>query len=110
VPHVWVVFSDAVRGMRGSRDCDFSTTCCGCELVLSLDQVLVDARDQWELVYRCPSCSAPVLIVSTPTVVPWVERGHVVGSWMIRNPRDLIVKPRGAGRGLVLPASPAALD
>ena len=110
MPYVWTVYSDAFRGARGSTDDDFQTTCAGCGTLLTLDQAEVDMTDPLEVIYSCPNGCGPVMVVGVAPPIRWEERGHVIGKWIIRNPFDVTFHPRGAGSGILIPASPAALD
>jgi hypothetical protein len=71
------------------REDNIVTTCRVCGTLQSLDRATLDQADPLETVYRCLNGCEPILIVTTPGVVPWEGRGYRLGDWVIRNPGDL---------------------
>lgn len=86
------------------------TSCPECAAEQAVAEATFDESDTLEAVYTCREGCGPILIVSTPGVVPWEGRGYRMGDWMIRNPKDLFIRPAGRLNVVVLPASPHALD
>jgi len=75
-----------------------------------LDQALRLDADWFEVVYRCASCTDPILVVSTAGALPWEGRGLEVGLWMIRNPTELFVRVHSFTDERWIPAAPSALE
>jgi hypothetical protein len=108
MPRAAVVLSQSVRG-AGLAEADIRTNCPSCGLAQRLDEALYIDEDPYESYYRCASCMEPVLIVSTPSVVPWEGRGYQVGSWVIRNPSDVYYREAAFSDEHKIPAAPDAL-
>jgi hypothetical protein len=108
MPKVCDVMPVAAGGQPLTDD-QMHTSCPGCGLSQSLDQATLNETDPLETIYCCMGCQAPILIVSTPGVVPWQGRGYRLGDWSIRNPNDLHVLQSGSAE-VLLPASANALD
>ena len=93
-----------------AREQDIWTTCRRCGKTVRLNAATVDTSDPLEVTYSCPVGCGPILIVSSPGVVPWEGRGYRLGDWMLRNPSDLFCQGRGMSPAAKIPASPHALD
>jgi hypothetical protein len=103
------VLSAAV-GRPGVSEADIRTTCPSCGRAQRLDEALYLDEDRFEAFYRCATCTEPILVVSSPTVVPWEGRGTRIRDWMIRNPSDMFIRVHQAADETRIPAAPHALD
>jgi hypothetical protein len=103
------VLSDFPNPVR-VEESDCWTSCPTCGQVQAASLAGVDRSESLVTTYICTKGCGPILIISTPGVVPWEGRGYRVGDWMIRNPTDLFFRPRGAERDVLIPASLAALE
>ncbi len=92
------------------KESEIQTTCPVCQTKQRLHKATVDQSDPLETTYRCRSGCGPILIVSTPGVVPWEGRGYRLNDWMLRNPTDVTMHPLTATGVVLIPASPHALD
>jgi hypothetical protein len=99
-----------VGNVLGMNDADISTTCISCGRIQSLAEATVDEYDRRGTAYRCSGCAHTILIVQTRGRVPWDGNGHRIRSWVIRNPRELILQSDQMSRPNVLRASPRALN
>lgn len=103
--------SDVLRSLEPPpREGAMWTTCPECDRVVRLNRAIVSQVDPLETVYLCPDDGMEILIISTPSVVPWEGRGHRIGTWAIRNPRPLYFQPLPTARIVEFAASPHALD
>jgi hypothetical protein len=108
MPRASEVLSVVVAG-PGVAEPDVRTTCPACGRAQRLDEALFLDDDPLEAYYICGSCTAPILVVSTPGVVPWEQRGTEIGGWLLRNPTDVFVRAHLGARELVIPAAQDAL-
>jgi len=95
---------------HGVSEPDIRTSCPHCGQMQRLDQALRLDADWFEVVYRCASCTDPILVVSTAGALPWEGRGLEVGLWMIRNPTELFVRVHSFTDERWIPAAPSALE
>ena len=97
-----------VGKVLGMSDADISTACESCGRSQSLAEATVDESDRRSTTYRCSRCAQTILIVQTRGRVPWDGISHRIRSWIIRNPRDLLLQSDQMSRPNVLRASPHA--
>jgi len=109
VPRASEILS-AVSGPPGLSEADLRTECPVCGHMQRLDEALFLDGDPFEVVYRCSACIEPILVVSTPGVVPWEGRGTSVLGWMIRNPSDVWIRAFPGAQESCIPAACHALD
>ena len=81
-----------VGKVLGMSDADISTACDSCGTCQSLAEATVDESHRPITIYRCSHCAHTILIVQTRGRVPWDGIGHLIRSWIIRNPRDLLLQ------------------
>jgi len=90
------------------------TSCPTCETAQTLDQATIDVvTDPMRPTYRCLKGCGPILIIGLAMDGTWPPgRGFPAGaSYLIRNPRDLLVYPdHELQKRMIFPASPNALD
>jgi len=99
-----------LQGVERLEDRDCRTTCRTCGQEQTLEAATVNQADPLETIYGCVNGCGTILIVTTPGVILWEGRGYRMRDWAIRNPSDLFVRPPGADRDVLFPASPAALE
>ena len=101
------IFPKPARG-RIVRDSDMQTVCpaCGAEQLLSEALLSLDSS---ETVYTCKNGCQPIAVVGRPGIVAWPGRGYRLGSHVVRNVRDIIVKTEEMQGAVLVPASGAAL-
>jgi DNA-directed RNA polymerase subunit RPC12/RpoP len=95
-----------VGNVLGMSDADISTACDSCGRCQSLAEATVDESDRRTTTYRCRRCAHTILTVQTRGRVPWDGIGHLIRSWIIRNPRDLLLQADQMSRPNVLRAGP----
>jgi len=91
------------HGAPPPTDAEVTTTCPRCQKLQTLKDCIV-SEDGRETTYTCKSGCQVVVVVGAPISTPWPGRGYRVGGHVIRNVADMTF------RGVLLPASPAALD
>jgi hypothetical protein len=107
-----MLLSDLVNSLAGgaaASEALCSTSCPVCEKKQSLDGAAVDQSDDLETVYSCQDGCGPILIVSARLELETPLRNdHRIGLWIVRNPRDLLVRPSPASQAAML--VPACTD
>jgi len=84
------------------------TSCPTCKEKQHLNEAEV-VRDGEDTVYICRNGCQPIIVVSTPESEAWPGRGYRIGTHVIRNAEDLNLPIIGATKGVLIPASRAAL-
>jgi len=84
------------------------TSCPTCKEKQNLNEAEV-VRDGEDTVYICRNGCQPIIVVSTPESEAWPGRGYRIGTHVIRNAEDLNLPIIGATKGVLIPASRAAL-
>lgn len=87
---------------RYIREVDCTTTCATCGQEQNLGDVVVDDSDA-ETIYECVAGCGPLLAVLASG--RWRGEGMRIGSWVIRNARQVRVKPEGVSGFVLIPAS-----
>jgi hypothetical protein len=103
------VLSDQADGYPFSES-SITTTCLECDTEQTLDEATFDDSRRAESKYLCRDCGGIILIVSAPEPIRWEGRGYLLGKWVLRNPRDVVVTETHTGRPLRFVASPYAMD
>ncbi len=87
------------------KDAMITTNCptCGEEQLLSEASISLMGD---ETVYECKNGCQIIAVVSRPGIEAWQGRGYRLNDYVVRNARDMVLN---IGRGVLMPASPAAL-
>ena len=87
------------------KDAMITTSCptCGEEQLLSEAKISLIGD---ETVYECKNGCQIIAVVGRPGFEAWQGRGYRLNNYVVRNARDMVLN---IGRGVLIPASPAAL-
>jgi hypothetical protein len=98
---------DPPRGSSLPTDREIHTSCPTCGATQTLAEASL-MRSGGDTIYTCKNACQPIVVVGEPGESPWPGRGYRLGSYVIRNARDLFL-PIKSGAEVLLPASKAAL-
>lgn len=97
------------KSTRLPTDGEMYTSCPTCKEKQLLNEAEV-VRDGEDTVYICKNGCQPIIVVSTPESEAWPGRGYRIRNHVIRNAEDLHLPIIGATKGVLIPASHAALE
>lgn len=84
------------------------TICPTCQAEQNLREASI-SRQGDETVYSCKNGCQPIVIIGEPLKIAIPDRGYRLGSYVIRNAKDVTIRRDGWGGPLLLPASRTAL-